>query len=103
MPEYIEREAVHRLIFDCKKYNWTSSISSESRVTVDTDDVNFGVDKIQAEDVVQVRHGLWKDPKDSLDEVVCTVCAKAFNIFDNCCETFYYCPNCGSKMDGEEE
>lgn len=54
MAEYIEREAVHRTMVGLKRYSWTSPVGTERRVTVDADEVNFGVDKIPAADVVEV-------------------------------------------------
>ena len=52
MAEYILREAVHRMMVGLTRYSWTSPVSNESHVTVDADEVNFGVDKIPAADVV---------------------------------------------------
>lgn len=54
MADYIEREAVHRMMVGLIRYRWTSPVSEESRVTVDADDVNFGVDHIPAADVAPV-------------------------------------------------
>lgn len=50
------------------------------------------------EDVEPVRHGAWKEILAGMDhEYECTRC-KA------CVEQIYpYCPNCGAKMDGEEQ
>lgn len=33
----------------------------------------------------------------SEDHIVCSGCAKAFNILDNRCEDWKYCPNCGER------
>ena len=53
-------------------------------------------------DVVEVRHGEWKQQlRPYEDEIVCTVCGASFNVIDNCTETFDYCPHCGAKMDEE--
>ena len=60
MAEYIERDAAHRLMVGLTRYSWTSPISTESHVTVDADDVNFGLDKIPAADVAPVEPELRK-------------------------------------------
>lgn len=60
-------------------------------------------------DVVEVRHGEWEYRQ--LDEykyyeVTCSCCgAKYWGNYDayNEPDEFYYCPNCGAKMDGESE
>ena len=59
MAEYINRDAVHDLVRSLTKYAWASPVRNEQRVTVDADDVQFGVDKIPAADVAPVRHGRW--------------------------------------------
>ena len=51
-------------------------------------------------DAVEVVHGRWVE---MLDDVLCSKCGHSWNIFDNCAETFNYCPNCGAKMDGGNE
>lgn len=100
MAEYIKREAVHNLVQSLTKYAWTSPDNTGHRVTVDADDVNFGVDKIPSADVAPVRHGRWLDGK-------CTVCG--WEEPDVCTWIGYdseawietpYCPNCGADMRG---
>ena len=54
MPEYIEREKVHRLVRSLNRYAWNNPDKSEYRTTVDIDDVQFGIDKIPAADVVEI-------------------------------------------------
>ena len=53
-------------------------------------------------DAVEVVHADWKDCENA-DFVYCTNCKKEWNVFDNRAELFYYCPNCGAKMDGGNE
>ena len=98
MDEYIKRDAVHDLVRSLTKYAWTSPNNTGHRVTVDSDDVNFGVDKIPAADVAPVRHGRWKCNKP------CPVCGgDRFEGLDADIWADWeppYCPNCGAKMDG---
>lgn len=51
-------------------------------------------------DAEPVRHERWIEND---DECECPLCGKAWDYFDNCTETFNFCPNCGAKMDKEEE
>ena len=98
MAEYIEREAVHDLVQSLTKYAWASPDNTGHRVTVDADDVNFGVDKIPAADVAPVRHGRWEVEvgMNFFKERNCPVCKKRIesNFWD-------FCPSCGCKMDLE--
>ena len=54
MNEYIEREKVHRLVRSLNRYAWNNPDKSKYRTTVDIDDVQFGIDKMPAADVVEV-------------------------------------------------
>ena len=54
MAEYIEREAVHRLVRSLSRYTWRNPDKSKYRYTVDIDDVQFGIDKIPTADVSEV-------------------------------------------------
>lgn len=47
-------------------------------------------------DVVEVRHGEWREVNDKYPRYVCTVCNHLFNN-----KNYNYCPCCGAKMDGE--
>ena len=103
MAEYIEREAVHDLVQSLTKYAWASPDNTGYSVTVDADDVNFGVDKIPSADVAQVRHGRWV-----LDEkryvIYCSECSAPVSYYPNIKDVRdenHYCPNCGAKMDLE--
>ena len=110
MREYIEREAVHRLVRSLSRYAWSSPDKSKYRVTVDYDDVQFGIDEIPTADVVKVLHGKWLETQEPLgwrdvDCIECSVCHESWimdedsSIDDYEC-MWHYCPNCGAKMDG---
>lgn len=94
MKEYIERAAVHDLVKILPKYHMFSYDRTEGMIGIHPDDVDFGVDKIPAADVVEVRHGRWIK-HEGYDE--CEACrAKVICGYN-------YCPNCGALMDGKED
>ena len=112
MTEYIERDAVHDLVRSLAKYAWASPGNTGHRVTVDADDVNFGVDKIPSADVASVRHGRWLNNKEwHLGRWVawleCSCCgehddnAEMYEMLPFGAGPSNYCPNCGAKMDEE--
>ena len=75
MADYITKESVHTMVRHLAKFAWASPINSERRITVDTDDVHFGIDKIPAADVAPVVHGRWLKPFWAMDrQRVCSVC-----------------------------
>ena len=95
MDEYIKREYAVDAILD---------------VYCDTPDIDLSCEKfeaairkIQAADVVPVRHGRWV-----LDEkryvVYCSECSEPVSYYPNIRdvrEENHYCPNCGCRMDLE--
>ena len=101
MAEYINRDAVHNLVRSLTKYAWASPVRNEQRVTVDADDVQFGVDKIPAADVAPVRYARWEVVvgSDGKEHMVCTGCRKQQDLTG----VFSYCPNCGCRMDGGDD
>ena len=73
--------------------------------TCDYDDNNYliGTGRVnEAEEFAPVRHGRWLHLHLDPDNITghtkgeCSICGK-LRIVDN------YCPNCGAKMDGDEE
>ena len=90
MAEYIEREAVHELVQSLTKYAWASPDNTGHRVTVDADNVNFGVDKIPPADVVPMRHGRWIKHDDGV--FTCSECENAES------NESHFCRYCGAKM-----
>lgn len=95
MKEYIERAAVHDLVKSLPKYHMFSYDRTEGMIGINPDDVDFGVDKIPAADVVEVRHGYWRY-SDGL--CYCSECGEIPQCFDP-----DYCPHCGARMDKEDE
>ena len=105
MDEYITKESVHTMVRHLTKFAWASPINSEHRITVDTDDVHFGIDKIPAADVAPVahgRHGRWEyipQTLNTLSQLRCPFCGW-WSLDPSIDGTYNYCPNCGEKMDG---
>lgn len=95
MVEYIEREAAYAL----------SKIICDAIRNREYHPANFGrfildrIDDIPAADVQPVRHGRWERTSKSL--MVCTACGNC--VVDDRISGMFYCPNCGAKMDKEEE
>lgn len=107
MTEYIERAAVHELVKSIPHYQMFNYDRTESRRGISPDDVDFGVDKITAADVAEVRHGRWLTTDAYPHHLYCSVCYKTYaknakwvNELDL---PTNYCPNCGARMDQEEE
>lgn len=84
MPEYIEREAAIK----CCTFGRTSlGLISELR-------------RIPAADVAPIRHGRWTKKWSEIwhEELpYCSECKK-MTVY-----TFDYCPNCGARMDKEDD
>ena len=84
---------------DCEKYFYEH-----------LDDVHIAgamnaIDEMPAADVVPVKHGHWISLDDYFEDAQCSECGDALVIgdcsFNDFCECYKYCPNCGAKMDGE--
>ena len=56
------------------------------------------IDYMPTADVVEVRHGEWKQASEKYPRYVCTSCNHLFNN-----KNYNYCPNCGAKMDGKRK
>ena len=71
------------------------------------------VELLPAADVVEVRHGEWKQATEpcgwhDVDCVVCSACGESWVLdgdfdFDVVKDFWNYCPNCGARMDGERK
>lgn len=111
MTEYVERAAVHELVKRIPKYEMFNYDRTESLTGINPDDVDFGVDKIPAADVALVRHGRWIEdertyPGPGLKNNLCSVCGEIAGSWKEGLEPgrkWAYCPNCGARMDKEDE
>ena len=99
--EYIEREAVMKIIDD---YGCThgGTLGSHSGAV---DVVGSAIYKLPAADVAPVKHGHFRRLTFSGDTIICSECKMAYNIFEtNGAENFNFCPHCGAKiMDGGDD
>lgn len=101
MKEYIERAAVEEMLENAQL------ISDGEYCGYCTEDVNLG--SIPAADVAPVRHGKWKPVKYN----ACCSCGKSYGTYHFLCSAcnhiaysqpyrLTYCPNCGARMDKED-
>ena len=91
MAEYIEREAAiefARLHYckDCNNYNGIACRACAF------DDAMLLIEDVPTADVVEVRHGYWKDNRNGT--FTCSVCGGNSSKMD-------WCGRCGAKMDGK--
>ena len=54
-------------------------------------------------DAEPVRHGRWEMSSDIPDYIICSRCCAVFDVWKADMEQYHYCPNCGAKMDLEED
>ena len=59
------------------------------------------IDKCPTIYAVPVVYGHWETNSDRPDSLICSVCKCGFDMWKH--DPHNYCPNCGSKMDGEAE
>ena len=66
------------------------------------EDVYEAIKGVPVVDAIPVRHGKWKKIGDSIN---CSVCkSSSWSVtFEGLVASFNYCPNCGAKMDREQE
>lgn len=101
MVEYIERNA---LIAEFKRLTLGENSLVERLFA---DGVYAVIETFPAADVVEVRHGRWMTTDAYPHHLYCSVCYKTYaknakwvNELDL---PTNYCPNCGSRMDKEDE
>ena len=114
--EYIEREALTEHIKDLPTWDYIAKADGVYEKSTKYPEGNFNCDDVinsinnaPAADVVEVKHGEWKEGHYEgglLDGVIfdkCNICGYERLIEDVKYKTTYkYCPNCGAKMDLEE-
>ena len=96
MSDYIKREDAKKwltnLIEDCGRYQdlWHYGEALEQII------------KLLDTDVAPVRHGRWECGEEN--SWWCSVCDEEFYLEDGTPKEngYHYCPNCGTRMDGEK-
>ena len=89
---YIEKEKLMELSQDITTFDYeTKSFGCFSGVS-DED-----IAKTPTEDVVEVKHGEWRENKTEYMLYGCSNCDCRVDY------EFNYCPNCGAKMDGRRD
>ena len=100
---YIEREAI--LSYPIRADHCDKKHANEHFI--------FGIESVMefaenlpAADVAEVRHGRWEDKTNISraeveQRVDCSVCGQIF--WTTAVLSFNYCPNCGARMDKEDE
>lgn len=87
MAEYIEIIDRSELINDLNKFT-----PEEFKALV-----NMLILNQPAADVQEVRHGKWIPS--IFGTIICSECKERITLFGSDTNKFYYCPNCGAKMD----
>lgn len=105
MAEYIEKEAVERLVSNVCEECREACLEFDG-IYADCHQCLFervkdGVPKIPAADVAPVRHGKWveKHYGGNLYAHVCSECGAKRNVLTYGYK-FNYCSSCGARMDG---
>ena len=100
MKEYIEREAAIQALGD-EPETWSEHDPVEIQEQNDWNYYKHCIEAVPAADVVEVRHGRWEmAPCNGVCDIRCSSCGYCPGI------GFYspnYCPNCGARMDKEDE
>ena len=68
--------------------------------SIDADVVISDIKGMKAADVAPVRYGEWIE---QAWRPTCSLCGFSGSLIDAPISPFKYCPNCGAKMDKEEE
>ena len=92
---YIDREAV---ISRLEKVDMDTYYGFTAAVQIGVDHAIQCIKEAPAADVVEVRHGRWKNGGNGLYDT-CTACGEEIYL----AIPMNYCPLCGARMDKEEE
>jgi DNA-directed RNA polymerase subunit RPC12/RpoP len=106
MKTYIEREALLRALSKEVEYD------DDGEQEINSDTVFITIEGFPAADVAQVVHGRWEQRKTPLGKTysICSNCSTDFKFITDKgtlarldMDGMPYCPNCGAKMDKEDE
>lgn len=100
MDEYIKREAIMK--FPIRKDHCDKKHANEHFI-FGIESVLEYVENLPAADVAPVVHGRWIEDSDYLKCPECSVMVMwDFAFFDEI-GNWNYCPNCGARMDGDDD
>ncbi|MBS6883911.1 MAG: hypothetical protein KH195_11730 [Clostridiaceae bacterium] len=101
MKEYIERATVLNLLEKINPVDFGSMFDYEAHGAVQEclREISYGVEDISAADVAEVRHGKFNFLQEDMVWCYCGVCS----VCRNYVQAWNYCPNCGARMDKEDE
>ena len=93
MARYIDAD---KLALEVQRY-LMPNVDDDGTVTVENAERYFLnlIKKQPTADVVEVKHGEWKQVSGKYPPYICTSCN---HIYNN--KEYKYCPFCGAKMDG---
>ena len=108
MSDYIEREAV--LAYPIRKDKCDRKHANKHFILGIESVIEF-VEDLPAADVAPVRHGRWIEdertyPGPGLKNNLCSACGEVAGAWKEGLEPgrkWAYCPNCGARMDKEDE
>lgn len=82
------------------KYDETFRIASEIRTAMGCKTASECWELIRNGDIQRIKHGHWINYKDNHQ---CSCCREIIiDDWISCDDEYDYCPNCGARMDGEE-
>lgn len=100
MAEYVEKNKIREAILD-----WAVCLNNPNILS--RSDALFLIDHVENDDVAPVRYARWRLKETvhfGLEQYMCSACQE-----DEYWEKYYcrgdesFCPNCGAKMDSEQE
>ena len=99
MDEYIKKADVLEYLSARRNQVLKSPLSTLDAKFEVMEIFDFVTHRVESADVAPMKHGRWEVVvgSDGKEKMVCTGCRKQQELT----AVFSYCPNCGSKMDGE--
>ncbi len=99
MPEYISLAEALRAV---QKQRGANRSPAQNAML---DRIRCDIKNMPAADVAPVVHGRWLDGAEDFTcgqhNAECSIC-HCYISWSGCDEDFNYCPNCGAKMDGDD-
>ena len=98
MAEYISKDKFIHFLFKEIAYFEETQTDIEIPISATLQSVVNEIKKFTSEDVATVKHGRWIQLTQNVEPTAlkCSLCGEI-----SCCRGMY-CPDCGARMDGEE-